>query len=183
MHSERSPRTSSRMSPDATRVRRLKLIRVRWATDGKRWLRRPVHHFNARSIENIAAISARVAQNSNLSLPPHSQQFGLSYSSLWRILHLDLHLRLYKVQLTQKLNSADHSPRRRYVEWLFEQQARNSDFSKKMYSATRPLHPKKSLWCALWYGGVIGTYFFKNDAVRTVNVNVERYGRMITDLA
>ncbi|GFU67966.1 uncharacterized protein TNCV_2823091 [Trichonephila clavipes] len=27
-----------------------------------------------------------------------------------------------------------------------------------------PLHPEKlTVWCALWAGGIIGTYFFKND--------------------
>ncbi|GFU68437.1 uncharacterized protein TNCV_3869291 [Trichonephila clavipes] len=27
-----------------------------------------------------------------------------------------------------------------------------------------PLHPEKlTVWCALWAGGIIGPYFFKND--------------------
>lgn len=40
---------------------------------------------------------------------------------------------------------------------------------------------KVTVWCAVWSGGVIGPYFFKNDAGRTVIVNSERYGRMIND--
>ncbi|GFT53983.1 transposable element Tc3 transposase [Trichonephila clavipes] len=33
----------------------------------------------------------------------------------------------------------------------------------QMYVET-PLHPEKlTVWCALWVGGIIGPYFFKND--------------------
>ncbi|GFV74521.1 uncharacterized protein TNCV_5129631 [Trichonephila clavipes] len=39
-----------------------------------------------------------------------------------------------------------------------------------------PLHPGKlTFWCALWAGGSIGPYFFKND-----EVNGTRYRAMIT---
>ena len=40
----------------------------------------------------------------------------MSYLTLWRILHLDLHLHPYKVQLTQQLKPADHSQHRKYAE-------------------------------------------------------------------
>ncbi|GFW26662.1 uncharacterized protein TNCV_2850521 [Trichonephila clavipes] len=31
-------------------------------------------------------------------------------------------------------------------------------------SVETPLHPEKlTVWCALWAGGIIGPYFFKND--------------------
>ena len=36
------------------------------------------------------------------------------------ILHLDQHLHPYNVHLTQQLKPADHSQRRRYVEWVLE---------------------------------------------------------------
>ena len=46
-----------------------------------------------------------------------------------------------------------------------------------------PLHPEKlTVWCALWAGGIIGLYFFKNDAGQNVTVNEDRYRAMITDL-
>jgi hypothetical protein len=43
-----------------------------------------------------------------------------------------------------------------------------------------PLHPQKiTVWCALWAGGVIGPYVFKNDDGQNVTVNGERYRDMI----
>ncbi|GFY01213.1 putative DD41D transposase [Trichonephila clavipes] len=39
-----------------------------------------------------------------------------------------------------------------------------------------PLHPEKlTVWCALWAGGIIGPYFFKNDEGHNVTVNGDRY--------
>ena len=49
-----------------------------------------------------------------MSIPRRSQELEMIYGTLWRILHLDTHLRLYKVQLKQQLKPADHL-RRRYV--------------------------------------------------------------------
>ncbi|GFX72577.1 uncharacterized protein TNCV_4061731 [Trichonephila clavipes] len=38
-----------------------------------------------------------------------------------------------------------------------------SEANPQVYVET-PLHPEKlSVWCALWAGGIIGPYFFKND--------------------
>ncbi|GFV37600.1 hypothetical protein TNCV_4982221 [Trichonephila clavipes] len=49
-----------------------------------------------------------------------------------------------------------------------------------MYVET-PLHPEKlTVWCALWAGGIIGPYFFKNDEGHNVTVNGDRYRAMIT---
>ncbi|GFW89377.1 histone-lysine N-methyltransferase SETMAR [Trichonephila clavipes] len=45
-----------------------------------------------------------------------------------------------------------------------------------------PLHPEKlTVWCALWAGGIIGSYFFKNDEGHNVTVNGDRYRAMITN--
>ena len=70
---------------------------------------RRVHHRLDRAAENIAAVSQSVAEDPNVSLPRRCQELGQSYGTLWRILHLDLHLYPYKVQLTQQLKPADHS--------------------------------------------------------------------------
>ncbi|GFW85426.1 uncharacterized protein TNCV_144711 [Trichonephila clavipes] len=44
------------------------------------------------------------------------------------------------------------------------------------------LHPEKlTVWCALWAGGIIGPYFFKNDEGHNVTVNGDRYRAMITN--
>ncbi|GFS67226.1 uncharacterized protein TNCV_2902391 [Trichonephila clavipes] len=45
-----------------------------------------------------------------------------------------------------------------------------------------PLHPEKlTVRCALWAGGIIGQYFFKNDEGHNVTVNGDRYRAMITN--
>ncbi|GFX93066.1 DUF4817 domain-containing protein [Trichonephila clavipes] len=45
-----------------------------------------------------------------------------------------------------------------------------------------PLHPEKlTVWCALWAGGIIGPYFFKNGECHNVTVNGDRYRATITN--
>ena len=62
------------------------------------------------------------------AIPSRSQELGLSYGTLWRILYLELYLYPYKVQLTLV-----HAQRRRYVEWVLEQQVVDDNFSNKIY--------------------------------------------------
>ncbi|GFX12789.1 putative DD41D transposase [Trichonephila clavipes] len=40
---------------------------------------------------------------------------------------------------------------------------------------------KLTVWCALWAGGIIGPYFFKNDEGHNVTVNGDWYRAMITN--
>ncbi|GFT75628.1 putative transposable element [Trichonephila clavipes] len=40
---------------------------------------------------------------------------------------------------------------------------------------------KLTVWCALWAGGIIGPYFFKNDEGHNVTVNGDRYRAMINN--
>ncbi|GFW91602.1 uncharacterized protein TNCV_4500211 [Trichonephila clavipes] len=56
-----------------------------------------------------------------------------------------------------------------------------SEANPQVYVET-PLHPEKlTVWCALWTGGIIGPYFFKNDEGHNVTVNGDRYRAMITN--
>ncbi|GFW71533.1 transposable element Tc3 transposase [Trichonephila clavipes] len=56
-----------------------------------------------------------------------------------------------------------------------------SEANPQVYVET-PLHPEKlTVWCALWAGGIIGLYFFKNDEGHNVTVNDDRYRAMITN--
>ncbi|GFU69661.1 uncharacterized protein TNCV_2559511 [Trichonephila clavipes] len=56
-----------------------------------------------------------------------------------------------------------------------------SEANPKVYVET-PLHPEKlTVWCALWAGGIIGPYFFKNYEGHNVTVNGDRYRAMITN--
>ncbi|GFT57401.1 putative DD41D transposase [Trichonephila clavipes] len=54
-----------------------------------------------------------------------------------------------------------------------------SEANPQVYVET-PLHPEKlTVCCALWAGGIIGSYF-KNDEGHNVTVNGDRYRAMIT---
>ncbi|GFT11492.1 transposable element Tcb2 transposase [Trichonephila clavipes] len=56
-----------------------------------------------------------------------------------------------------------------------------SEANPQVYVET-PLHVEKlTVWCALWAGGIIGPYFFKNDGGHNVTVNGDRYRAMITN--
>ncbi|GFX01213.1 DUF4817 domain-containing protein [Trichonephila clavipes] len=99
--------------------------------------------------------------------------------------------------------------RRRFVEWAQNEIAVVPDFHKRILFSDEahfwlngyinkqncfiwsepnpqvyvetPLHPEKlTVWCALWAGGIIGPYFFKNDS-HNVKVNGDRYRAMITN--
>ncbi|GFV03335.1 uncharacterized protein TNCV_4019321 [Trichonephila clavipes] len=50
-----------------------------------------------------------------------------------------------------------------------------SEANPQVYVET-PLHPEKpTIWCALWAGGIIGPYVFKNDEGHNVTVNGDLY--------
>ncbi|GFW64366.1 DUF4817 domain-containing protein [Trichonephila clavipes] len=100
--------------------------------------------------------------------------------------------------------------RRRFVEWALNEIAIVPDFHKRILFSDEahfwlngyvnkqncrisseanpqvyvetPLHAEKlTLWCALWAGGIIGPYFFKNDEGHNVTINGDRYRAMITN--
>ena len=54
----------------------------------------------ARFAEIIAIANESITEDPNVSIQRRSQEKALSYGTLLCILHLDLHLHLYKVQLT-----------------------------------------------------------------------------------
>ena len=78
-------------------------------------------------------VSESGADNPNASIFRRSQDLGLAYGIMWRILQLDLQLHPYKVHLRQQLKPAEHSQRRRYAEWVLEQQAVDGNFSNKIF--------------------------------------------------
>ncbi|GFV27892.1 hypothetical protein TNCV_3041671 [Trichonephila clavipes] len=51
----------------------------------------------------------------------------------------------------------------------------------KCMSKHRYIQKNWTVWCALWAGGIIGPYFFKNDEGHNVTVNGDRYRAMITN--
>ncbi|GFX05711.1 putative DD41D transposase [Trichonephila clavipes] len=108
------------------------------------------------------------------------------------------------------IHQNDHQAKRRFVEWALNEIAVVPDFHKRILFSDEahfwlngyvnkqncriwsdanpqvyvetPLHPEKlTVWCALWAGGIIGPYFFKNDEGHNVTVNGDRYRTMITN--
>ncbi|GFV61473.1 uncharacterized protein TNCV_2938151 [Trichonephila clavipes] len=108
------------------------------------------------------------------------------------------------------IHQNDHQARRRFVEWAQNEIAVVPDFHKRILFSDEahfwlngyvnkqncriwsqanpqvyvetPLHPEKlTVWCALWAGGIIGPYFFKNDEGHNDTVNGDRYRAMITN--
>ncbi|GFW35012.1 transposable element Tc3 transposase [Trichonephila clavipes] len=113
-------------------------------------------------------------------------------------------------QFDLAIHQNDHQARRRFVEWAQNEIAVVPDFHKRILFSDEahfwlngyvnkqscriwseanpqvyvetPLHPEKlTVWCALWAGGIIGPYFFKNDKGPNVTVNGDRYRAMITN--
>lgn len=69
------------------------------------------------TMDNIAAVNERVADNPRTSIRHRSQQLNILRVSLQQILTKDLHFHVTKTQLTQKLKTRDHSKRRQFVSW------------------------------------------------------------------
>ncbi|CAH1985567.1 unnamed protein product [Acanthoscelides obtectus] len=165
---------------------------------------------SVRTPENIAVVKESVRDDPKQSTTRRSQELGISRTSLLRILHKDLNVHAYKIQLTQELRRADHFSRRTLSDWLLEHRQIDANFSSKiMFSdeahftlngtvnkqncriwanenpreyQEQPMHPQKvTVWCALWSKGIIGPYFFENAAGDSVTVNSERYHVMIED--
>ncbi|GFT31848.1 transposable element Tcb2 transposase [Trichonephila clavipes] len=55
------------------------------------------------------------------------------------------------------------------------------DYGSKLRGSSPKALVKLTVWCALWAGGIIGPYFFKNDEGHNVTVNGDRYRAMITN--
>ncbi|XP_053949535.1 uncharacterized protein LOC128857797 [Anastrepha ludens] len=170
----------------------------------------PVHARTARTAENIAGVRDSVVEEPSTSTRRRAQQLHLSRSSLMNIILKDLHLHAYKVQLTQELKPLDHFKRRQCSEWWQEMATVHDQFSKKIIFsgevhfhlsgfvnkqncriwaddnprviAEKPMHSQRvTVWCGLWTGGIIGPYFFQNEAGQAVTVISVRYREMITN--
>ncbi|GFV57093.1 hypothetical protein TNCV_3530421 [Trichonephila clavipes] len=124
--------------------------------------------------------------------------------------NLTRHCQVIYSQFGLAIHQNDHQARRRFVEWAQNEIAVVPDFHKRILFSDEahfwlngyvnkqncriwseanpqvyvetPLHPEKlTVWCALWAGGIIGPYFFKNDEGHNVTVNGDRYRAMITN--
>ncbi|GFW49848.1 transposable element Tc1 transposase [Trichonephila clavipes] len=125
----------------------------------------------------VARIIAKLAKNdANLALSPRFHQVPIITFVEWAQNEIavvpDFHKRiLFSDEAHLWLNGYVNKQNCRI--W--------SEANPQVYVET-PLHPEKlTVWCALWAGGIIGPYFFKNDEGHNVTVNGDRYRAMITN--
>ena len=84
-----------------------------------------------RTPENIAAVAESLCEAPSTSIHRRSQQLYISETSLRRILHKDLAMTPYKVQLVQKLKPIDHPMGFRFAKWACDRLTEDVDFGKK----------------------------------------------------
>ena len=82
--------------------------------------------------ENIADVVESVCGALSTSIHRRSQQLNISETSLRRILHKDLGMTTYKVQLVQELKPIDHLMRFRFAERACDRLTEDADFGKKI---------------------------------------------------
>ena len=81
---------------------------------------------------NIAAVAKSVREALSTSIHYRSQQLNISETSLRWILHKDLGITAYKVQLIQELKSIDHRMRFGFDKWACNRLIEDVDFGKKV---------------------------------------------------
>ena len=164
----------------------------------------------SRSDENIEAVRASIEETPTTSSYRRSQELDIARTTLRRIIHSDLKMFPYKIQMTQKLNPADYPRRLSFGKWAIEMTENELDFWRKLimsdeahfslnggvnkqncrfYSTEnpqlieeQPLYDQKvTVWCGVCANMIIGPYFFEDDDGATTTVNGERYRAMITD--
>lgn len=173
-------------------------------------LRHVPHSRPVRSTENIEAVRESVAENPSTSTRRRSQQVNISDRSLRRILHDDLDMHAYKVQVTQELLPDDHAKRREFADWMLGQFSDDNRFYEKIifsdeshfhlngfvnkqncriwatenpraYQEVSSYPQRVSVWCGFWSQGVIGPYFFEKPDGKAANVDGANYRKMIDE--
>ena len=84
-----------------------------------------------RTPENIAAVAESLCEAPSTLIHRRSQQLNISEILLRRILHKDLDMTPYKVQLVQELKPINHPMRFRFAKWACDQLTEDGDFGKK----------------------------------------------------
>ena len=84
-----------------------------------------------RTRENIAAVAESVCEAPSTPIHRRSQQLNISETLLRRILHNDLGMTPYKVQLVQELKPIDHPMRFCFAKWACDRLTEDADFGKK----------------------------------------------------
>lgn len=154
---------------------------------------------------NIERVRASVREQPGLSIRKWSSVLSLHKTSLNRILHKDLHLHPFKIQIVQQITSNDHTRRLQFANEMLEkftsfnniffsdeahfhltvqvnrQNCRYWSDANPQLKHQKPLHsPKVTVHrAALSSSGIIVQYFYENQRSRPVTLDIERYIAML----
>ena len=158
--------------------------------------------FTARTPAHIQDVRAQLQQSPCKSIRRLSQQVGMSSRSVCRIIHDDLKLFPYKVQILQAQTQANKTERYEFDQktskriendpqlldcLLFSDEAHfhlsgHVNRQNFRFWATEQPHEhsekpqsveKTTVWCALGKNGILGPYFFEDDDGHQVTMNAD----------
>jgi hypothetical protein len=163
-----------------------------------------------RSTDNIDIIRQAVAKSPKRSVRRLSAENRVPRSSVHRILRRDLKKYPYKIQIKQKIKTADRRARQEFCNWISKEIDQKSSFLNNIWFSDeahfhlsghvnkqnmrfwgtqnpheieeKPLHVEKcTAWCAISTHGIIGPYWFEEpESGSALTVNQERYRHVLT---
>ena len=134
--------------------------------------------FTARTLAHIQDVTTWLQQSARKSIRRLSQRVVMSSRSLCRIIHNDLKLFPYKVQILQPqtqfsntfsdevhFHFSGHINRQNFRFWACKQ---SHEQGEKLLGVE-----KTTVWCALGKNDILGPYFFEDDDGHQVTVNAD----------
>lgn len=144
---------------------------------------------SARSPDNIQAVRERLQQSPRKSTRRLSQEVGISRASVLRVIHKDLTLFPYKIQILQHQTDANKRERFEFCQSMSERIENNPGVLDHIFFSDEahfhlsghvnkqnmrfwapnqphehiqpPLSQEKvTVWCAIGKGGIVGPFFF-----------------------
>lgn len=157
--------------------------------------------------ENAERIRDALQRSPRRSLRQQASILAISRRSVQRMVHA-MHFHPYKIQIVQKILPQDKLARLQFSNTMLRMLQDEPDLINKLLMSDeahfhlsgfvnkqdmrywsqvnpkkiheKPLHsPKVTVWCGIGTFGVVGPYFFENDAGVAVTINAERYVAML----
>ena len=161
---------------------------------------------SSRSAENIELVQRTYEDEPTGSLRRVSSQLEIPYTSLQRILKVDLHYRPWPTTAVQALHDGDAQRRREFSEWFLAQHIKDPSFPDHVlwtdeacfklngrFNKKNTVHwchenphiiceselnvPGITVWCGIHSEGIIGPYIFDKT------VTAESYLKMLNEFA
>ena len=152
--------------------------------------------------DHVQDVRAHLEQSPRKSTRRLSQEVGISRTSVRRIIHRDLKLFPYKVQVLQAQTQVNKDQRYEFGQEISERIENNPELldvllfhlsghvnkqSMRFWAAAQPHEhvqaplnvEKTTVWCAIGKNGIFGPYFFEDGDGRRFTVNSEWYIGML----